>query len=188
MQAMTPETVFIAFGSNQGNRQNFCDRAIALIKLLPHSRVIGISSYYETEPVEMEANPDNRWFYNGVVQIETNLRPENLLIICQETEQSLGREPSTRNRSRNIDLDILFYGEQIITTPQLAVPHPRLHLRRFVLEPMAELNPQWIHPQQRQTIQTLLDRLTDTQQVRKLDLVPGSHYHQKPSCSPTPTN
>ena len=185
---MNPETAFIAFGSNQGNRQDFCDRTIALMELLPHSKVIRVSSYYETEPVDMEANPDDMWFYNGVIQIETNLRPENLLAICQETERSLGREPGDRNRPRTIDLDILFYGEQIINTPQLAIPHPRLHKRRFVLVPMAELNPQWVHPQQHETIQALLTKLTNTQEVRRLDLVPGTHYHAKPSCSPLPTS
>ena len=185
---MTGKTAFIAFGANQGNRQDFCDRAIALIKLLPHSKVIRVSSYYETEPVDMEDNHDDMWFYNGVIQIETNLRPENLLAICQETERSLGRNPGHRNRPRTIDLDILFYGERIINTPQLAIPHPRLHKRRFVLVPMAELNPQWVHPQQHQTIQTLLAQLTDTQKIQKLDLVPGSHYHAKPPCSLPPTN
>ena len=185
---MTPETVFIAFGSNQGNRRDFCDRAIALIELLPHSKVMGVSSYYETEPVDMKANPENMWFYNGVVQIEPNLLPENLLAICQETERSLGREPGECNHPRTIDLDILFYGEKIVNTPQLTIPHPRLHKRRFVLVPMAELNSQWIHPQQHQTIQTLLAQLTDTQEVRRLDLVPGAHYHAKPSYSPRPTN
>ena len=185
---MNPETAFIAFGSNQGNRQDFCDRTIALMELLPHSKVIRVSSYYETEPVDMEANPDDMWFYNGVIQIETNLRPENLLAICQETERSLGREPGDRNHSRTIDLDILFYGEHIINTSELEVPHPRLHKRRFVLAPMAELNPQWIHPQQHQTIQALLAQLTDTQQVRRLNLIPGSHYRAKPSCSQPPTN
>ena len=68
---MNPETAFIAFGSNQGNRQDFCDRTIALMELLPHSKVIRVSSYYETEPVDMEANPDDMWFYNGL----SKLRP-----------------------------------------------------------------------------------------------------------------
>lgn len=185
---MKNETVFIAFGSNQGNRQDFCDRAIALMGLLPHSKVVGVSSYYETEPLDMEDGQDDMWFYNGVVRIETQLQPDNLLGICQETERSLGREPEDRNRSRTIDLDILFYGQQVIHTPGLTVPHPRLHQRLFVLVPMAELNPGWVHPQQHQTIQSLLDQLKDRQQVRRLDLIPGSHYHIKPSCSPPPAN
>lgn len=185
---MSTETVFIAFGSNQGNRQDFCDRAVALMGLLPHSKVVGVSSYYETEPVDMTGPPDHQWFYNGVVHIETQLKPENLFAICQETERSLGRDPDDRNGPRTIDLDILFYGEHIIDTPGLTIPHPRLHQRRFVLAPMVELDPTWVHPQQHQTVQSLLDQLTSTHQVHKLDLIPGSQYHTKPSCSSTPTN
>ncbi len=181
---MRTETVFIAFGSNQGNRQDFCDRAIALMGLLPHSRLTGVSSYYETEPVAMESNPHTQWFYNGVVRIETQLLPERLLTICQETELSLGRAPDDRNGPRTIDLDLLFYGQQIIETPRLSIPHPRLHQRRFVLVPMAELDPNWVHPLQQQTIQSLLERLMDTPQVRKLDFTPGSSYKTRPSCFP----
>ena len=185
---MSTETVFIALGSNQGNRQDFCDRAIALMALLPHSQITGTSSYYETEPVDMEGDQDHTWFYNGVVRIETQLQPEHLLAICQETERGLGRDSHNRNESRTIDLDLLFYGQQIIDTPQLTIPHPHLHQRRFVLMPMAELEPDWVHPQQHQTIQSLLDNLTDTHQVRKLDLTPGSQYTARPSCSPPLAN
>ncbi len=183
---MSTETIFIAFGSNQGNRQDFCDRAIALMKLLPHSQLTGLSSYYETEPVDMEGDQDDMWFYNGVVRIETQLQPEHLLAICQETERGLGREPHDRNCPRTIDLDLLFYGQQIIDTSQLVIPHPHLHQRRFVLLPMAELDPDWVHPQLHQTIQFLLDNLTDVHQVRKLDLLPGSHFNIRPSDSPPP--
>jgi 2-amino-4-hydroxy-6-hydroxymethyldihydropteridine diphosphokinase len=185
---MSTETVFIAFGSNQGNRQDYCDRAIALMRLLPHSKIIATSSYYETEPVDMEADQHDTWFYNGVVQLETQLQPANLLAICQETERGLGREAHIRNSSRTIDLDLLFYGQQIIDTPPLTIPHPRLHQRRFVLLPMSELAPDWVHPQQHQSIQSLLDNLTDTHQVRKLDLIPGSSYSTGPSCSPPLAN
>jgi len=185
---MSIETLFIAFGSNQGNRQGFCDRAIALMKLLPHSRVTGVSSYYETEPVDMNGEKRSEWFYNGVVRIETQLPPEHLLTICQETERSLGRNPDERNSPRTIDLDILFYGQQIIDSARLSIPHPRLHQRRFVLMPMVELDAAWVHPQQHQTVQSLLDQLTDAHQVRRLDLIPGSHYSTKPSCSPPPTS
>ena len=185
---LSPETIFIAFGSNQGNRQDFCDRALALMELLPHSKVLKVSSYYETEPVDMKTISDNMWFYNGVVQIETHLQPESLLAICQEAELSLGRKRSNQNYPRTIDLDILFYGQHLINTPKLVIPHPRLHQRRFVLTPMAELNPEWVHPQKKQTIQSLLDQLEATQRVRRLDLIPGSHYRTKNSPSPPFTN
>ena len=185
---MNPETVFIAFGSNQGDRQEFCDRAVALMGLIPHSALTGVSSYYETEPVDMAPGHDATWFYNGVVRLETQLQPERLLVLCRETERGLGRDPGPLNASRPIDLDILFYGQRIIETPRLTVPHPRLHQRRFVLLPMAELAPDWIHPQYGQTMQALLDRLTETHHVRKLDVVPGSHFATRPSCTVPPAD
>ncbi len=180
---MSVETIFIAFGSNRGDRQDFCDRAVALMGLLPHSTLTGVSSYYETEPVNMTAGHDDTWFYNGVVRLETQLQPENLLAICQETERGLGRNPGPRHASRLIDLDILFYGQRIFKTSALTIPHPRLHQRRFVLMPMTELAPDWIHPQYDQTMQALLDRLTDTHRVRKLDVVPGARFSTRPSCA-----
>ncbi len=179
---MSVETVFIAFGSNQGDRHDFCDRAVALLRLLPHSRFTDVSSYYETEPVDLN-EPAPLWFYNGIVRIETNLRPEHLLAICQETERGLGRDTGQRTASRSIDLDLLFYGQRIIETPLLTVPHPRLHQRRFVLAPMAELAPDWIHPRLQQTMQALLEELTDPHRVRRLDVVPGSRFATRPSCA-----
>ncbi len=185
---MSVETVFIAFGSNQGDRQDFCDRAVALMGLLPQSTLTHVSSYYETEPVGMALGHDATWFYNGVVRLETQLQPEHLLAICRETERGLGRDPEMTNVSRPMDLDILFYGQRIIDTPQLTVPHPRLHERRFVLAPMTELAPDWIHPQYDQTMQALLDRLTDTCRVRRLGMVPGSRFTTRPSCALPPAD
>ena len=183
---MSAETVFIAFGSNQGDRQDFCDRAVALMGLLPQSTLTGVSSYYETEPIDVAHGHDAAWFYNGVVRLETQLQPEHLLTICRETERGLGRDPEPKHVSRPMDLDVLFYGQRIIDTPQLTVPHPRLHQRRFVLAPMTELAPDWVHPQYKQTMQVLLDRLTDTHHVRKLDVVPGSRFTTRPSCTVPP--
>ncbi len=185
---MSVETVFIAFGSNQGDRQDLCDRAVALMGLLPQSTLTGVSSYYETEPIEMAHGHDDTWFYNGVVCLETQLQPEHLLAICRETEQGLGRDPVLQNVSRPIDLDMLFYGQRIIETPTLIIPHPRLHQRRFVLAPMTELAPDWIHPLYEQTMQALLDRLTDTRRVHKLDVVPGSRFATRPSCALPPAD
>jgi 2-amino-4-hydroxy-6-hydroxymethyldihydropteridine diphosphokinase len=182
------ETVFIAFGSNRGDRQDFCDRAVALMGLLPQSTLTHVSSYYETEPVDMTHGHDATWFYNGVVRLKTQLQPEHLLAICRETERGLGRDPGLKNVSRSMDLDVLFYGQRIIDTPPLTVPHPRLHERRFVLAPMAELAPDWIHPQYKQTMQALLDRLTDTHHVRKLDVVLGSRFTTRPSCALPPAD
>jgi len=179
-QIMPQETVFIGFGSNRGDRQDFCDRALALMQLLPGSHVVSRSSYYETEPVGARAMLSSTWFYNGVVCLKTSLAPKSLLEICQETERSLGRDDETRHGPRTIDLDILFYGQQIIDQPGMTIPHPRLHLRRFVLVPFVELSPTWNHPTFNRSTKDLLDHLTDSNQVKKLDLVPGSKYKNLP--------
>ena len=127
------ETVFIGFGSNVGDRVDFCDRAVTLLTLLPHSQVVGISLLYETEPVYDHAQPGDGWFLNGVVQLETDVTPKSLMAILREIELALGRNADDRSGPRTIDLDILFYGQQIINEPDLEVPHPRMHERAFVL-------------------------------------------------------
>ncbi len=182
---MSQETVFIGFGSNMGDRQDFCDRAIALMNLLPASQLTGVSSYYVTEPIDPASELGSTWFYNGVVRIETKLTPRKLLEICQETERSLGRDPEHRKGPRTMDLDILFYGQERIDQPGLTIPHPRLHLRRFVLVPLAELAPEWNHPTFNQSVKDLLDSLDDPGQVRKSDILPGSSYGTRPACTPS---
>ena len=122
----------------------------------------------------MGGDQEGKWFYNGVVRIKSQLSPERVLAICQETERCLGRDPDDRKGPRTMDLDIVFYGQHVIKTSQLILPHPRLHQRRFVLMPMAELDPDWMHPQQHQTVQSLLDQLTDVHHVRKLNVLLGS--------------
>ena len=129
---MERETVFIGFGSNVGDRVDFCDRAVTLLTLLPHSHVVGVSMLYETEPVNDHAQPGEGWFLNGVVQLETDVTPKSLLAILREIEHALGRDEDNRSGPRTMDLDILFYGQRVINEPDLIVPHPRLHRRRFV--------------------------------------------------------
>jgi len=180
---MPRETVFIGFGSNLGNRVDFCDRTVTLLSLLPHSQVIAVSSLYETEPVPDAGAPGESWFLNGVVQLETDVTPQSLLEICREIERSLGRDPEHRSGPRTIDLDILLYGDRVFQEQELVVPHPRLHLRRFVLEPMVELEPTLIHPALKQTVSQLLARLTDRHQVRRLDPQPSTKYGSRPTCS-----
>ena len=184
---MQQETIFIGFGSNRGERQELCDRALALLKLLPLSQVTGVSSYYETEPVDPEGMLEGSWFYNGVVRLETSLSHTRLLEILQETERSLGRDEVKRRGPRTMDFDILFFGQQHIDQPGLTVPHPRLHQRRFVLEPLVELDPAFIHPILRCSMQELLDALDDSSQVKKLSIKPGSKYPSRPSCSVSPS-
>jgi len=185
---MSRETVFIGFGSNLGNRVDFCDRTITLLSLLPHSQLIAVSSLYETEPVPDAGTPGESWFLNGVVQIETDLTPQSLLAVCREIERSLGRDPEHRSGPRTIDLDILLYGDRVFQEQELAVPHPRLHLRRFVLEPLVELEPALVHPALKQTVKELLAQLTDRHQVRRMNPQPGTRYGSRPACSSNPAS
>jgi 2-amino-4-hydroxy-6-hydroxymethyldihydropteridine diphosphokinase len=177
------ETVFIGFGSNVGDRVDFCDRAVTLLSLLPHSRLKGVSLLYETEPVRSETDPGDGWFLNGVVQIETDITPQSLLAILQEIERSLGRDEDNHSGPRTLDLDILFYGERVIKEPGLTIPHPRLHQRRFVLIPMNELDPLRVHPTLKQSMAQLLTEVKDQSQVRLLFPQPSTRYGSRPACS-----
>jgi 2-amino-4-hydroxy-6-hydroxymethyldihydropteridine diphosphokinase len=177
------ETVFIGFGSNVGDRIDFCDRAVTLLSLHPHSQVTGVSLLYETEPVYDHAQPGTGWFLNGVVQLETDVTPRSLLTVLREIERSLGREEDNRSGPRTIDLDILFYGQRIIDEPNLVVPHPRLHQRRFVLIPLSELDPLFVHPSFQRTVSQLLTEAKDQSEVRLLFPQPSTRYGSRPTCS-----
>ena len=185
---MPQEIAFIGIGSNVGDRQDFCDRAVALMNLLPLSQVTGVSSYYETEPVDPEGRQGENWFYNGVVRLETSLTPQCLLEILQETERGLGRDDTHRSGPRPMDFDILLFGQHHIAQEGLTVPHPRLHLRRFVLEPLVELDPTYMHPTLHCSMNELLEALDDTSCVTKLSFKPGSKYSARPACSTPPSS
>jgi len=179
---MAREVAYIGFGSNLGDRLDFCDRAVTLLSLLPATQVTAVSSLYETEPVNDAGNPGSGWFLNGVVQLETEVTPQSLLEVCCEVERALGRNQERRDGPRTMDLDILFYGTRSINDPGLMIPHPRLHLRRFVLTPMVELDPDWRHPVLQRTVKDFLDHLADEAQVRRLAPAPNSRYGSRPTC------
>jgi 2-amino-4-hydroxy-6-hydroxymethyldihydropteridine diphosphokinase len=181
---MLREVVYIGFGSNVGDRVDFCDRALTLLSLLPHSQVTGVSLLYETEPVNDGANPGDGWFLNGVIQLETDITPKSLLTVLREIEGSLGRDQDHRSGPRTIDLDILFYGERVIEDPDLTIPHPRLHQRRFVLMPLSELDPLFIHPTRQRSVNQMLAEVEDASEVRLLFPQPSTRYGSRPSCSP----
>jgi 2-amino-4-hydroxy-6-hydroxymethyldihydropteridine diphosphokinase len=165
---------YIGIGSNLGDRRDLCSRALGLLGMLPHSRLIAYSSAYETEPVgEAVGGP----FLNLVARVDTELPVRRLLLILQETERGLGRDIERRLGPRTMDLDLLFYGEQVIHDGDLVVPHPRLHERRFVLIPLAELTRNLVHPVLGQAVSTLLAAIRDPHGVQRLEeaVVPWTH-------------
>ena len=156
---------YIGIGSNLGDRRDFCARALGLLSMLPHSRLVAYSSAYETEPVGDVGGP----FLNLVARVDTELPVRRLLVILKETERGLGRDVERRSGPRTMDLDLLFYGDHVIHDGDLVVPHPRLHERRFVLVPLAELTRNFLHPVLGQTVSTLVDALRDPHAVRRLE-------------------
>lgn len=180
------ETVYIGFGSNVGDRVDFCDRAVTLLSLLPHSHLTGVSLLYEAEPVKDGSDPGDGWFLNGVVQLETDLPPGHLLHMLREIERSLGRDEDNRSGPRTIDLDILFYGDRVLNEPGLKIPHPRLHERRFVLMPLSELDPLLVHPIRHRSVSQMLAETADRSEVRLLFPQPSTRYGSRPTCSPRP--
>lgn len=181
---MAREVTYIGFGSNVGDRFDLCDRAVTLLGLLPGSRLTARSSLYETEPVCDVTDPGAGWFLNGVVRLETDLDPHRLHAVCREIERALGRPEDRRGGPRTMDLDMLFYGTRLIQEVGLILPHPRLHLRRFVLVPMVELDPHWRHPVLEQTMTALLERVADPHAVRIATVPAGSSYRARPACAP----
>ena len=148
---------FIGIGSNEGDRLAHISRAAAALGRLPGSRLVQMATIIETEPV---GGPAQDSYLNTAVELETSLAPAALLQALQAIEAAQGRRRTgERWGPRPIDLDILLYDAQVLAGPDLIIPHPCLHERRFALEPLAELAPELAHPVLRQPIAALLARL-----------------------------
>lgn len=134
---------YVGLGANLGNREETLQRAVSLLTAAEGVEVLAVSEFSETDPVGVVDQPR---FLNGAVAVETTLSARGLLDALLAIEQSLGRERVERWGPRTIDLDLLLYGDEIVDEPGLRVPHPRLHERRFALEPLAELDPELVIP------------------------------------------
>lgn len=155
--------VYLSLGSNVGDRAANLNAAVA--RLGAFGQVIRVSSFYETEPVEVVGQP---WFLNCAVKLDTEKMPKQLLTGVLDLEEKMGRRRVQKNGPRTIDIDILLFGSSVIDTRGLTVPHPAMHERRFVLEPLAEIAPDVRHPVFKRTIRELKDALPPGQVVRKL--------------------
>ena len=161
-----PHRAFIGIGSNLGDRKANHFEAIERIQKIPNTRIVKQSSLYESEP----HGDAKTWFVNAVIEIETESSADDLLKKLKAVETAMGRKRVRGKRwgSRVIDLDILFFNNEIIDKRKLKVPHPEVPNRRFVLAPMSELAPQLIHPKLALSISELLAGVKDTKKIHLL--------------------
>ena len=151
--------IYLSLGSNVGDRVHNLNLALSNFIVLKQS------SFYETEPVDFLDQP---WFINLAVEIDTTLSPMELLHFGQTLEKRMGSVKEILKGPRLIDIDILFYDDQVVNNPKLTIPHPRIAFRRFVLDPMNEIAPEFVHPELGKTIVELLRDCPDQSTVKKL--------------------
>jgi 2-amino-4-hydroxy-6-hydroxymethyldihydropteridine diphosphokinase len=154
--------VYLSLGSNVGDRAANLNMAIHHLGRL--GQVAAVSSFYETEPVELTTQP---WFLNCALKLDTEKMPQQLLNGVLAIEQQMGRRRRQKKGPRNIDIDILLFGNSVVEAKGLNIPHPAMHERRFVLEPLAEIAPDARHPVLKRSIRELRDALPAGQEVRR---------------------
>ncbi len=157
------DRVYLSLGSNVGDREDHLRGAITRLESI--ARVISVSSFYETEPMEVTNQP---WFLNCAVKVETTKMPKQLMAAILEMEREMGRLRTMKKGPRTIDIDILLFGDAVVDSPEVTIPHPAMHERRFVLEPLAEIAPEARHPVFKKTVSEMLDALPGGQTVRKV--------------------
>lgn len=161
--------IYIGIGSNLNGKNNEtplqnCKKA--LVELKKEVNICKISSWYKSEPIPVSNQP---WFINGVIEISTNKSSLDLLEFILSIEKVFGRVREKKNEARILDLDIIDYKKKILYIKnKLIIPHPRMHERSFVLQPLSELNPKWIHPIKKKGIKELIRNLNDKQKISKI--------------------
>jgi 2-amino-4-hydroxy-6-hydroxymethyldihydropteridine diphosphokinase len=156
--------IFLLLGSNLGNKRAVLEQTANIIGFRV-GKIFASSSFFETEPW---GNADQPSFVNQVIGVTSLLGAKDLLDVCKKIEKEMGRESNEKWGPRLIDIDILFFGNDIIESDALSIPHPQLHLRRFTLEPLHEIASELVHPIFKKTISELLLECTDRSEVHKL--------------------
>jgi 2-amino-4-hydroxy-6-hydroxymethyldihydropteridine diphosphokinase len=157
-------TAYLSLGSNLGDREANLRGAIARLSEL--GSVSRVSALYETEPVEVAGQQP--WFLNCAAAVETELAPLEFLQRMLAIELAMGRKRTEPKGPRTIDMDIIFFGDEVLDTKELSVPHPAMQHRRFVLEPLAEIAPEFMHPVLQRTVRELLNSLpADSGAIRR---------------------